>query len=145
MTDQLTTALELLERLVDHEDGPCVIDHNGYCQEHGLSSAPCATATARAFLAAHRAAHSDIEDGEPKFEAGKYYITENGGFVFQCNEVTPTGTALGRELRVDGLPADVSQQTYQRPGTRGLWVEIDEETVHAKYGIHGWVHRPKTR
>jgi hypothetical protein len=43
-------ARALLLRLVEAEDGPCHLDHHGYCQMHGLHSPPCAVRAAREFL-----------------------------------------------------------------------------------------------
>ncbi len=48
---EIAAARALLHRLVDHEDIGCMLDHHGYCQEHGLSAAPCAVAEARRHLA----------------------------------------------------------------------------------------------
>lgn len=48
---RLIRARALLQRFVDHDDEPCNVDHNGYCQAHGLSSAPCKIAEARTFIA----------------------------------------------------------------------------------------------
>lgn len=55
LRDQRNGAVTLLGLLVDHEDGPCDIDHNGYCQGHNLSR-PCTIAAARQFLATARSA-----------------------------------------------------------------------------------------
>lgn len=41
-------ARALLARFVDDE--PCLPDHHGYCQNHGLSPAPCRNAEARRLL-----------------------------------------------------------------------------------------------
>jgi hypothetical protein len=46
----ITELRTVLDRLVGHEDDPCLLDHHGYCQQHGLSSVPCATAEARKLL-----------------------------------------------------------------------------------------------
>jgi len=51
------TAVELLGRLVDHEDTRCRLDHNGYCQEHNLSK-PCDIPEARELLARIRGEQS---------------------------------------------------------------------------------------
>jgi hypothetical protein len=48
------TVVRLLGQFVDHEDGPCRFDHHGACQEHGSDEGPCATDTARQFLATVR-------------------------------------------------------------------------------------------
>lgn len=46
----LETAVPLLEAYVDDE--PCVLDHHGYCQSHGLSEAPCINTRVKEFLRA---------------------------------------------------------------------------------------------
>ena len=39
----------MLHLLVDHESEPCRLDHEGYCQAHGLTR-PCTVATAKELL-----------------------------------------------------------------------------------------------
>lgn len=50
LLDEHAEAVRLLGLNVDYDDGPCDIDHNGYCQGHNLSR-PCTVAAAREFLA----------------------------------------------------------------------------------------------
>lgn len=56
---QFAEALDLLGRLVDHQDDPCEFDHHGTCRMHSAASGEpgtCAVAQARAWLAEHRPA-----------------------------------------------------------------------------------------
>jgi hypothetical protein len=62
--NKLDEAHVLLRRLVEHEDTPCVIDHNGYCQAHGLRSPPCAVAEARRLLGLDGPKPEHSEEGE---------------------------------------------------------------------------------
>jgi len=61
-------ALTFLGHLVDHEDGPCRLDHHGCCQEHpGGGNTPCTTMAARQLLALARPAECECEcvPGQP--------------------------------------------------------------------------------
>lgn len=46
--EHLRAARQLLAHFVDDE--PCILDQHGYCQNHGLSEAPCRNAEARRLL-----------------------------------------------------------------------------------------------
>ncbi|MGW2213251.1 hypothetical protein [Streptomyces sp. NPDC001781] len=54
----LGVVVPLLDEL--HDDEPCVLDHHGYCQMHGLPQpGPCPDAVATEFIAAAAAGRSE--------------------------------------------------------------------------------------
>jgi hypothetical protein len=53
---QLVEAINILHRLVDHQDDACDFGHHGQCQTHftdGSEPGKCGVAEARAWLAEH--------------------------------------------------------------------------------------------
>ncbi len=91
----LEVAVPLLEAYVNDE--PCALNHHGYCQNHGLSEAPCINTRSKEFL---RAAGPEM--------VWRSTVTAPG--LFWCYEHRPALAVVLQPLdELEGLTAECVQ------------------------------------